>query len=419
MHSRIKHSLVGVQTALVLALGLSAMILVRAYLNTTNARSDFDVDNVLIATPQVTGAQIAQVGGLRATAEVLTTRLANATMAGPPDVMARVSNDDHEFEGDSLREPWLTRDGYPGIRERASVGARYAVTPGLLRALGARIVGGRDFNENDDGPHATVAIINEAAARYYWPGETPVGKRFKFGPVTSDRPWRTVVGVVRGDAPERAGPLAPGEFKVFYLPLADSGVFRTWVVARREHVVAGYGDLVKAAVADLWGSAVPVRIASMRDEMGMGAVASALGLKARLLGGFAFVTLLLGAIGIYAVVAETVRQRTRDIGIRIALGAPSSHVVVSVSRATLAVAAAGAIAGVTAVVIGLQVMSRSLLGIDRGGAWTPEALVGGSLTDPGPYLAIVGIVAVVVLAGALLPARRALRVDPAVALRAD
>ena len=419
-HVRLKSVLVGAQVALVVALGCGALIFVRAYTYTSNFAIDFDIDGVFVASPSVNDATLAQAGGIINVANGLVQRVSAAAGNPAPAVMANYWNE-AKSRGSELAEPWITIDGREPMLNRWSAATQVVgATPTLLRVLDVPLVAGRDFTASDMTANSNVAIVNEAAAHGYWPGVDPVGKRFKFGPMDSPNPWITVIGVARGTTLPTGADLAmmnPGvEWKMIYRPMTESRVYTMSVVARADGMRREYISRVRAAVEEVFGARTTTSFATLR-ELNQGDL-PAIRLKARLMVAFGIATLLLGLIGIQALVAESVLQRTREIGIRMALGARSFDVLRSALSSTIAIASAGVVVGCAIVAVAVRVAARLILGI-QSRVWTPEEMIGGSITSPRSYLLVLAIVVGVVAITALIPARRALRVDPVRSLRAE
>ena len=272
------------------------------------------------------------------------------------------------------------------------------VTPDFFRALGTRLVAGRVFRENDDGDHLVV-IIDEATARRHWKDQDPIGRRIAFGQAGQPR-WLEIVGVV-GTMQTQAfeSPDAPHIYRSIYQGAGNAmSVFvRTAATAaispeqlRRE---------VEAVDPDL-----PVFGVRTMQEVVSRSLARRR-FASTLFGGFAVIALLLAGLGIYGVTAVSVGQRTREIGLRMALGAQPRDIVGMILRGGLTLTGAGVAGGLAAALL----LTRSL----------GSLLFGTVPTDPLTYAAMSLVLAAVAVVACYAPARRALRVDPAVALQAE
>jgi putative ABC transport system permease protein len=269
------------------------------------------------------------------------------------------------------------------------------VSSGYFETLGIPLKAGRFFTEEDDRANAPpVAILNEAAARRFFPGEQPVGKRIK----TASRDWRTVVGVVGDVYLVQLGRDARPEIYMPYLRQPVSGmkiVARTriepeqMISALRAEVQAVDKDQPIAQVKTMSGR-ISESIAPERFYL-------------LLFGAFAALALLLAAIGIYGVMSYSVAQRTREIGIRQALGAAPRHVLGLIVRQAIGLSLIGIAIGLGAAALLTRLMTSLLYEISPG--------------DPTTFAIIPVILLGVALAACFIPARRAARVDPMVALR--
>jgi predicted permease len=295
-------------------------------------------------------------------------------------------------------------EGKNPVSVQGEIVTRYrAVGEGYFHTLQIPMLQGRAFDERDTASALAVAIVSESLARKYWPGEDPIGKRLK--PNFKGSQWCTVVGVV-GDV-RHWGADVDIEPTAYYPYLQVPDTIRPLLEANMGMAVRsglGESDLlhsVRAAVADV-DKSVPVYEVKSMDSM----VADAGSLRRfdlSLLGAFSGLALALAAIGVYAVMAYSVSQRTKEIGIRIALGAHSRDVFRLILQQGARLAIAGAVIGVVAAFFLREIMASLIYGL--------------SANDP-LILSIVPLVIVlVVLLACYLPARRATKVDPMVALR--
>jgi putative ABC transport system permease protein len=249
------------------------------------------------------------------------------------------------------------------------------------------------------GEAAPVVVVSETAARRFWPGENPLGRRVRFSP-RPDAPWFTVIGVA-GDV--RMQGAREGGRTEMYLPYWHVPEPGTNVVLKAQgsplHLAAALRSAVREIDPDL-----PVSGVEAMDAIAARSIAEPRFL-ALLTGAFAALALALAAIGIYGVLSYVVATRTSEIGVRMALGAGRSQVFRLVVGEGLALAFAGGLLGVGAAFA----LSRGL------GALLFETAPG----DPATYAGMAAVVLGAALLAGVLPARRAMRVDPAVALRAD
>jgi predicted permease len=289
--------------------------------------------------------------------------------------------------------------GHPKFSEGTGgmIGYRF-VTPGYFPALGISIVRGRGFSEEDRSPAERPVILSEVLARKLFPdGEEPIGKSFRYG---TQNDWRTIIGIA-GDV-KNNGLAAPADPE-FYIPWKNEpdGYFRSGHVIVQSAINAeAIARWIRSETAAI-DPTVPVTIEGMNTRVGK--LVQRPRFTAVLLSLFAGIGVLLAGIGIYGVVGFLVTQQTREIGIRIALGATPQSVLKMVLSNIVRWTIAGAALGLL-------------------GAWLSSRLLESLLFEVRAHdplllgLALLFLVVVVILA-AWLPARRAMRVDPVVALR--
>jgi putative ABC transport system permease protein len=274
------------------------------------------------------------------------------------------------------------------------------VSPRFFETLRIRLVAGRllDPTDRSDTPH--VAVVNETLARRLWPRESPIGKRLKQGWPEWGTPWREIVGVVRDVKLEGVAEETPLQA---YVPLAQDPAGALALVVRAATdaapLVSRIEDILRGFDPDL-----PVYdVQTMRQRMAVALARERV--STVILGVFAFVAVALASVGLYGVVSQSVTERTHEIGVRMALGAGRRHVVRQVVAQGFLTVVAGAAIGVT----GALGVSRFLAGL----------LFGVTPTDPLTFGAVILVLLAVSLVACVLPALRAARVDPALALRAE
>jgi putative ABC transport system permease protein len=278
-----------------------------------------------------------------------------------------------------------------------------------LRVVGASALSGRDFTDGDHASALPVAIVNRSFAARFWPREQPLGKRLRAMNRNTPGEWRTVVGVVpnimQGDPiRQQFKPLVYVPFRQEPAPQRAFFLLRTAVPPQQ------VAQAVRAEVQTLDPDVLLEDFASLKDSFAfdrdfMDAEHSELGKHAKVAPVFALMALLLSAIGLYAVIAHAVSQRTKEIGVRIALGAASHNIRVLIFREGMRPVALGLIAGLTV-----------SLGVNR---ILQSQLVGVSPYDPVTLATAPAVLILVALLACHIPSRRALQIDPAVALRHD
>jgi predicted permease len=282
------------------------------------------------------------------------------------------------------------------------------VTPGAFEALRLPLRAGRAFDAGDQRSAGWVAVVNQETARRYWPGEDPIGRRIRYPFSAPDAPprWIEIVGVVgsaRHESPWEPAPPA------VYVPLAQtprdppySGRFMT-IVARAAGGAPDLAAAIQALVREL-DPGLPVIQPQTMPEV----VARAFGeprFTTILAGAFAVTALLMGALGLYGLLAYTVRQRMREYGLRLALGARAADVHRLVLRRGMRLVAAGLALGLPVSLV----LGRLLAGI----------LYGVGPADPATYLGVSSLLLAAAALACALPARRAAAVDPIVTLREE
>ncbi len=302
----------------------------------------------------------------------------------------------------------LSRTGTPGpITVEAPVNAGestlaeiISVSPDYFRTLETPLIQGRFLTESDQPPAPSSVLVDRTAAARFWPGQSPVGKRLKLGRPQNQSPWAVVVGVVgdiRNDSMSVAG-VPHIYFSIYQLSGKTLGL-----------EVRSAGDpslLGKALLREIQAVDPNLPVFGIRDfESMVQASVMPQRFSAQLMGAFAGLALLLAAIGIYGVLAYFVGQRTREIGVRMALGAEASAVI----RLVLA-------EGLRPIAIGMAIGLAASLAFSRA---LSQLVYDVSTYDPLVFITVPVFLAGAALLASYLPARQATRIDPMVALRAD
>ncbi len=294
----------------------------------------------------------------------------------------------------------ITIEGAASRAGDATLADILGVSPDYFQAMGTPLVAGRFFTETDQDGSQAVALVDRATAARYWPGASPIGQRLKRGSLQSTSPWATVVGVVgdiRHDAIETAG-VPHIYFSIYQFSSRTLGL-----VVRSRADPAGLGESLRREI-----QAVDPNLPVFGIRTLSSLVAAALTphrFSAQLMGGFAALALLLAAIGIYGVLAYFVGQRVREIGVRMALGATAAEVAGLVLLQGMYPILAGTAIGIA----GSFACSRLL----------EQLLYGVSASDPLVYAAVPAFLLAIALLASYIPAWRATRIDPIIALRCD
>jgi predicted permease len=393
-HQRLRAAFVIVEVALSAMLLVGAGLMVRSFQRVLNTNPGFRPEHVLTASidlpPTEEYSQDEKVASFYKQLMEKLRQTPGIATAGASTDLPLLGGWTHAFTVEGYQPP-------PG--PELSLGHHSVIYGDYLQTMGIPLLQGRYFTEQD-GPKTThVLIVSESLAEKYWSGQNPLGKRLKWGPPESTDPWLTVVGIV-GNV--KQGPLETATDTHTYEPYAQLGVPFSLRVA-----VRGQGDPARLAAnvrAVVWSLDRQLALGSVRtmDEVISRSTASRR-FSLVLLGAFAALALVLAAIGIYAVLAYSVARRTHEIGVRMALGARTGDVVRLVLGQGLRLTAIGIVFGVA----GALVLTRFLQSL----------LYEVQPTDPPTFVgALLMLVGVSVAAG-YLPARRAVRVDPMVALR--
>ncbi len=393
---RTRNLLVILETALGVVVVIGAGLLLRSFLILERAPLGFQPQRVLTFRVIPRGERYLQLAGRTAfyrqaieRIEALPGVKSAAAVSFIPLTFARSS------KGFSI-------EGHvPPAAGEIPVAAYDAVTPGYFQSLQIPLQSGRDFSWRDTPQAQRVVIINKAMAQTYWPGEDPLGKRIKFGTPDDPFPRWTIAGVV-GDIRE-FDVLTPPRPTV-YLPVSQADdsnyVLRDWVVRASVDPLT-IASSIRSAMREVDPDLPVSRLRSLEQVRNISVAPQRFNLS--LFGLFAALALLLAAVGIYGVTAYSVAQRTREIGIRVAMGAQRGDVVRLVLAQGARHAALGIFLGLAGAFALTRLMERLLYGVRP--------------TDPVTFAGVTLILTGVALLACYLPARRAMRVDPIIALR--
>jgi putative ABC transport system permease protein len=287
----------------------------------------------------------------------------------------------------------------------------FLVTENFFETLRTPILRGRGFEPQDTAESPWVAVINETMARRFWPGEDPIGKHFTVDAISGERP-RKVVGIAR-DVPLRYIRDGRGSESVAYTLYVQqperfqglsSGMFGQMTFFVRSSIdPASLEAMARRAAAEVDPNRPLAAFQSLTDFVSEGMRTK--GYYAFVVGVFAFMATVLAAIGVYGVMSVSVSQRTREIGIRMAMGATRRDIVAMVGAKALRLVAIGLLFGILGSMALTRLIAFQLWGV------TP--------TDPATYIGITALLLGVSMTACLIPAHRATRVDPTVAIRTE
>jgi putative ABC transport system permease protein len=394
-----RNSLVVIEVGLAVALLIGAGLLLRSFRELSKIDLGFDPRNVLTLRLSLPAASHPQSGDVTRFYDQLLERARALPAVASAGVVRMLPLDGTIGDGS------LAIEGRPADHGDHPKGDWQVVSAGYFETMKTRLIAGRFITEEDRADSMEVAVVNETMARTYWPDKLPLGERFRMG-MDPERPWITIVGVV-GD--ERHNGVAEVIKEKFFRPhrqFPNSTGFANRTMTLLVRTDADPRALVRPVVAEIRAldANLPVSSVKALEEVVARAVAEPR-FTTMLLGLFAGFSMLLAAVGIYGVLSYLVGQRFHEIGIRMALGASGREILNLVLRRSLALCALGVVLGV-ALALGLSRLMAGLL--YRVGA-----------TDPATYLLTPIALGVVGLAASLIPARRATRVDPMLALRTE
>jgi len=391
--SRLRGILIVSEVALSLTLLISAGLLLRSLSRLLVVSPGFDPANVLSMQTSVLGQRFSDNEMVRQYFADAVERLRTL-----PGVQSAAAASQIPLAGNMDRYGFHAEGKIHANPEEDPSAERYCITPGFLDTMRIPLLRGRDISPSDTSTTQQVVLINETTARRRWPGEDPIGKRVKLGGL--DKPWWTVVGVA-GDVHHVGLDAAPD--LQMYVP------HRQWPYPDGSMVfvirTAGPPTAISSAAQQAIHSIDPAqpisRIVPLENYVGLSVQGRRFAFS--LIGAFAAMAMVLSIVGIYGVTAYTVSQRTREIGIRAALGAQRAELFGLLLRQGMLLVLWGVVAGVFASVVFTRFLSSLLFDVQP--------------TDPFTFATVVLLLVAAAAAACFFPARRATRVDPVVALR--
>ncbi len=405
--ARTRGLLVVVEIALALVLLVGAALLIRTFMGLRAVQPGFEAHNVLTFQTSLAGTKYATTQGVSQLVTTMTQRIdalpgveATATVITLPteggvDLPFRIEG--RRLEGDSP---------YHGDEQWRSVSAEY------FRALSIPVLRGRGFDLRDVAGATPVVVINDAMAKKFWKDGDPIHQRITIGKGLGpefDDPTREIVGIV-GNVKENG--LDQDTPPVMYLPapqisdgltrLANSVIPASWIVKTVGTPTGLTAQIQKEFLAV--DAQLPMsRIRTMEQVVSSSIARQNFNMLLLMI--FGAIALLLAAIGIYGLMSYSVEQATHDIGVRMALGAARGDILSLVVARGMKLAGIGLVAGIAAAFAAARLLSRMLFGVKP--------------TDPATYLAVAVSLAIVAFFACYLPARRAMRIDPLIALRSE
>jgi predicted permease len=390
---RLRNLLVIAEMALSLILLIGAGLLIRSFVRVEQVAPGFSPDHVLSMRITLAGPEYSDRSKRIAFYQQLRERLINL-----PGVESAGGASILPLSG-SIGWGSITIEGYDAAAGQSAIQADFRIaSEGYFETMKEPLVRGRFFSEQDTKDSPKVAIVDQKMATTYWPGMDPIGKRLKPGSAASTSPWLTVVGVV---ANVKQYALDSDSRVAFYMPHQQAAAGSLFEVIRTSGNPASLVSAVTQQIRELDPNAPVYDIKTMDERVTESLARRRFAMLA--LGLFAAVAVILAAVGIYGVMSYTVTQRTREIGIRVALGAPAGDVIRLVIGQGMLTAGIGVAIGLGGAFALTRVMSSLLFGVGA--------------TDLITFAAVAVVVTGVALGACFVPARRAARVDPMVALR--
>lgn len=390
---RVRNLLVVSEIALSLVLLVGAGLLIRSFIHLQQFELGFNPENLVTMRVQLPGSKYREQKQVSAFFQQLFER-----MQAVPGVQS-VGAISSVFLDDTPNSTNFSIEGRPVPVGAESIEVPLdAVTNSYFKVMGIPLLEGREFDEHDVPTSPPVAIINQTFARRFFPDESPIGKRYVYGGPGPDNKWITIVGVV-GDM-RRTGfdrPVRPETF----LPQGQNPDSGLTIVARTKGDPASFAGALRNEVWAIDKDQSVYDIKTMHQVLSE--MLSQRRFNMLLFGIFAAVALTLAAVGIYGVMSYAVAERTHEIGLRMALGAQTSDVLNLIVRQGMLLAVTGLFVGLVASFALTRLMSSLLYGV--------------SATDPLTFIAIPVVLTGVALGACLVPARRAIKVDPMIALR--
>jgi putative ABC transport system permease protein len=399
---RLRSLLVIAEVALALALLIGAGLFIRSFQKVQEVKPGFDTDNVLLAPlalPQNNYPDGEAVTRFTEQAEQRLAKLPGAQAIGVVNIPP--------LSGQSSSVEFTAAGRPPAAREQTPRAQYRIATPGYFRALGIPLIAGRQFTERDTAGAPPALLINQQIAQRFFADRNPVGEHLSIDDNNQGPRTLEIIGVI-GDV-KQLGPENSPTFDI-YLPLGQAhadniGFLRNnlhWVIRTSADPLA----LAASVKRELQAIDRDVPASSVKTmEQSLANLIAPRRFNLILLGAFAAVALMLAAAGIYSVVAYAVTERTQEIGIRLALGAQTRDVL----RLVIAQSMRPALTGVGLGLIAASAMTRLIRGL----------LFGVSATDPATFAVIAGLLTFVALLACWIPARRATKVDPLIALKCE
>jgi putative ABC transport system permease protein len=389
--ARLRSLLVVSEVALSFTLVIAAGLLIRSFARLTQVEPGVDINNVLTLKLELPGSRYPEGRQAISFFEEVERRLNEMPGVESAGACTRLPLEGYNWTGDATVDGRDADDYLREVRHKQ-------ITQNYLRAMKIPLLEGRGYEEHDTATSVPVVMVNDVFARWAYPNQDAVGRRVKFLKPTIEGPWYTIIGVVRGEKQDGLDKEVKPEVYEIHRQNANSQMF---IVARTTGDPMKLVGAVREQIREIDRDLPPFDIRPMREVLSLSLATRRFTML--LLGIFAALALALATIGIYGVIAYSVSQRTHEIGLRRALGAQSADVLRLILWQALKLAIAG-------IALGLGVslaLARLMTGL----------VFGVSVTDPGTFAVVAVLLSGVAFFAACIPARRAIKVDPMVALR--
>jgi putative ABC transport system permease protein len=393
-HQLTRRTLVVAEVALAIVLLVSSGLLLRSLQRLFAVTPGFDASHLLTMQVQTSGHRFDDSTTHRFFAEALD------AVRRVPGVTAAAFTSQLPLSGDSEKYGMHFESSPSGNLEADDGVFRYAVSPGYFETMGIPLRRGRLLDAHDVAGAPVAILINESFAQHKFLDQDPIGQRVRVGP--TDGPWYTIVGVV-GDVKQTS--LAVSQADAVYITptqwfVADRAMS---LVVRARVDAAALAPAIRDAIWSVDKDQPIVRLATMDDLLAASAAERRFALI--LFEAFGIVALALAATGIYGVLSGSVTERTREIGVRLALGASRGNILALVVRQGMTLTGLGVVIGLSGAMVASQAIVTLLFGVSR--------------LDPITYLGVIALLLGVSVIACWVPAWRAARVDPSITLRAE
>ncbi|MBL8195209.1 MAG: ABC transporter permease [Blastocatellia bacterium] len=381
------------EIAIALVLLINAGLFIKSFVNLQRLDTGFNPDSILTMTVNLPKTKYPEPTDRINFHNQLLTKL-----AAVPGIKSVATINRLPLQNGGNQTSFSTED-FPVTDGKLPLTEFGAISPDYFNTMGIKLIAGRFFTEQDKADTPAVAIIDERFAKRFWPNTSAVGKRLKSGDHTKENPWMEIVGVVSSI---RYDELTEDEHLIhMYRPYNQTPISQINLAIKTMTDPLGYSSAIRSEILAIDKDQPTFDIKTMNQRVGDSIASRRIGIV--LLSLFSTIALVLSSVGIYGVMSYSVSQRTHEIGIRMALGAQTQDVVGMVIKQGMKLALIGVGIGL----IGAIACSRAISSL----------LYGVSTTDPITFILVSSFLVLVALIACYIPARRATKVDPLVALR--